>query len=123
MADPSSRRVYYRYLVQYPVIFSWESCVGEGLLTSISFKGYSVQCDQVAQLGGDVRVGVLLPDQKQALFIEGGTIKWVAGYQFGVEFVDLPLAARLRLNRVLREALIHRLKKRPLQQDHREVSV
>jgi hypothetical protein len=117
MSYPSFRRIYPRYQVEYPVIVGWESCVGEGHLTSLSLSGYSVQCDRVPQVGGAVRVGVLLPDQTQALFIEGGTIKWVAGRQFGVEFVELPLTARLRLHHTLRQALIHRLRSLAAQRD------
>jgi hypothetical protein len=47
--------------------------------------------------------------QTQALSIEGGRIKWVEDGQFGVEFQHLPLAARQRLNRTLRQALIQYL--------------
>lgn len=123
MAQHSSRRLYPRYPVQYPVIFGWESCVGEGRLTSLSLNGYSVQCDRAPQVGGTVRVGVLLPDQSQALFIEAGTIKWVAGRQFGVEFLELPLTARLRLHHTLRQALIQRLRSLAAQRDQPVVSV
>jgi hypothetical protein len=46
------------------------------------------------------------------LSIDLGTIKWVQGCQFGVEFLRLPLEARQRLNRVLRIELIEFLKSR-----------
>jgi hypothetical protein len=62
--------------------------------------------------GSDVRVSVLLPNQKPALSIDLGTIKWVQGHEFGVEFLRLPLEARQRLNRTLRVELIHLLKTR-----------
>jgi hypothetical protein len=57
-------------------------------------------------------VSVFFPNQIPALSIDLGTIKWVQGCQFGVEFLRLPLEARQRLNRTLRIELIQLLKTR-----------
>ena len=73
--------------------------------------------------GSHVRVSVLLPDQAQALTIELGTIKWVQGHQFGVEFVRLPEEARKRLNSRLRTELIHLLKSRSGKHEGQEFPV
>jgi hypothetical protein len=113
MAYQSYYRTYPRYPMQYPIIFKWVTCVGEGLLTNLSFSGCSVLCDHTPLVGAEVRVGILLPDQTQALSIESGTIKWVDDRRFGVEFHPLPLDARQRLNRTLRKALIYRLNLHP----------
>lgn len=113
MAYRSYYRTYPRYPTQYPIIFGWVSGVGEGLVTNLSFSGCTVQCDRRLLVGAEVRVSVLLPDRTQALSIESGTIKWVDGCQFGVEFQRLALDARQRLNHTLRNALIHRLKMHP----------
>jgi hypothetical protein len=107
MTDRSYRRNYLRYPMQYPVIFGWVSCVGEGLLSNLSFKGCSITCDRTPLVGAEVRVSLLLPGHRKALAIEGGTVKWAEGRLFGVEFHHLPLEARQRLNRTLRRALIH----------------
>ena len=109
MADLPYQRIYLRYPMQYPLIFGWASRVGEGCLTNLSFNGCSVLCDHTPLVGAEVRVSVLLPDQRQALSIEGGRIKWAEDGQFGVEFQHLPLEARQRLNRTLRHALIQYL--------------
>ncbi|MDX2253105.1 MAG: PilZ domain-containing protein [Nitrospira sp.] len=109
MADLPYQRIYLRYPMQYPLIFGWASRVGEGCLTNLSFNGCSVLCDHTPLVGAEVRVSVLLPDQRQALPIEGGRIKWAEDGQFGVEFQHLPLEARQRLNRTLRHALIQYL--------------
>ncbi len=113
MASRSYHRIYPRYPMQYPIIFGWASGVGEGHVTNLSFSGCTVQYDRSPLVGAEVRVSLLLPDRTQALSIEGGTITWVEGCQFGVEFQRLALDARQRLNRILREALIHRLKTHP----------
>ncbi|KXK07793.1 MAG: hypothetical protein UZ03_NOB001000169 [Nitrospira sp. OLB3] len=53
-----------------------------------------------------MRVSLLLPGHDSALSIELGKVKWVKGYEFGVEFVRMPLESRQRLNNRLRTELI-----------------
>ena len=108
---PSSyARTYPRFPFHCPVIFGGTSFIGEGILTNLSLMGCSVLCDRELLRGSDVRVSVLLPDQPSALPIDLGTVKWVQGHQFGVEFLRLPLEARQRLNGALRLELIRALK-------------
>lgn len=112
VASLSYSRIYPRYQVHFPIIFGGAPFIGEGVLTSLSFRGCSVLCDREVLRGSDVRVSILLPDQVQALTIECGTIKWVDGHQFGVEFLRVPDETRQRLNRRLRSELIHLLRVR-----------
>ena len=112
MAPHKYSRVYPRFPLFYPVIFGGAPFVGEGILSNLSLMGCSVMCDREVLCGSDVRVSVLLPHQTPALSIDLGTIKWVQGCQFGVEFLRLPLEARQRLNRMLRIELIEFLKAR-----------
>ncbi len=112
MAPPRYFRTYHRFPLHYPVIFGGAPFVGEGVLTNLSLKGCSILCDREVLCGSEVRVSILLPNQAQALSIELGTVKWVQGDQFGVEFLRMPLVARQRLNRTLRVELIQLLKSR-----------
>ncbi len=112
MAPLRYSRTYHRFPLFYPVIFGGAPFVGEGILSNLSLMGCSVMCDREVLCGSDVRVSVLLANQTPALSIDLGTIKWVQGRQFGVEFIRLPLDARQRLNRVLRIELIEFLKAR-----------
>jgi len=105
-------RTYHRFPLFYPVIFGGAPFVGEGILTNLSLMGCSIMSDREVLCGSDVRMSVLLPSQKPALSIELGTIKWVQGHEFGVEFLRLPLDARERLNSTLRMELIELLKTR-----------
>jgi hypothetical protein len=118
MAPPHYSRTYHRFPLFYPVIFGGAPFVGEGILINLSLMGCSVMCDREVLCGSDVRVSVLLPNQTPALPIDLGTIKWVQGCQFGVEFHRLPIEARQRLNRTLRIELIELLKARS---DRREL--
>ena len=69
-------------------------------------------CDREALCGSEVRVSMLLNNEPPALPVELGTIKWVKGNQFGVEFQRVPVDAQQRLNRLLRLELIEWLEKR-----------
>lgn len=110
MAPRPYSRTYHRFPLFYPVIFGGAPFVGEGILTNLSLMGCSVMSDREVLCGSDVRVSVLLPNQRPALSIELGTIKWVQGYEFGVEFLRVPFEARQRLNSTLRIELIELLK-------------
>ena len=112
MAPRPYSRAYHRFPLFYPVIFGGAPFVGEGILTNLSLMGCSVMSDREVLCGSEVRVSVLLPNQTPALSIDLGTIKWVQGHEFGVEFLRLPLEARQRLNGMLRTELIHLLKTR-----------
>ena len=109
MAPRHYSRTYHRFPLYCPVIFGGAPFVGEGFLTNLSLMGCSIMCDRGVLCGSDVRVSVLLPNQRPALSIDLGTIKWVQGHQFGVEFLRLPLEAQQRLNSTLRIELIHLL--------------
>ena len=123
VASLSYSRIYPRYQLHYPIIFGGAPFVGEGVLTNLSFSGCSVLCNREVLCGSDVRVSILLPDQAHALTIELGTIKWVQGHQFGVEFVRLPEETRQRLNSRLRTELIQLLKSRSWRNDVLELPV
>ena len=121
MAPPHYSRTYHRFPLHYPVVFGGAPFVGEGILTNLSLKGCSVLCDREVLRGSDVRVSVLLPDQRTALSIELGTIKWVQGEQFGVEFLRVPFEGRQRLNSMLRVELIQLLKARAARREMPEL--
>lgn len=112
MAPRRYVRTYYRFPLQYPVIFGGAPFVGEGVLSNLSLKGCSVTCDREALCGSEVRVSMLLNNEPPVLPVELGTIKWVKGNQFGVEFQRVPADAQQRLNRLLRLELIEWLEKR-----------
>ena len=112
MASSHYSRTYHRFPLRYPVIYGGAPFVGEGILNNLSLMGCSILSDREVLCGSQVRVSVLLPNQKPTLSIELGTIKWVQGNEFGVEFLRLHLAARKRLNNALRGELINLLKAR-----------
>jgi PilZ domain len=121
MAPPHYSRTYHRFPLHYPVIFGGAPFVGEGILNNLSLMGCSILCDREVLCGSKVRVSVLLPNQTPALSIDLGTVKWVQGEEFGVEFLRLPLEARKRLNNALRVELINLLKARSVRSEAPEL--
>ena len=117
MASSPYSRTYHRFPLRYPVIYGGAPFVGEGILNNLSLMGCSILSDREVLCGSQVRVSVLLPNQMQALSIDLGTVKWVQGEEFGVEFVRLPLEARKRLNNALRGELINLLKGRSVRNE------
>jgi hypothetical protein len=106
MAQFSHKRTYKRFPFHAPLIMGGEFHICEGMLRNLSMDGCSIVCDREVALGSKVRVNLLLPDQSSSLPIELGRVTWVQGRECGVEFIQLSLHARLRLNRTLRTALI-----------------
>ena len=121
MASSHYSRTYHRFPLHYPVIFGGAPFVGEGILNNLSLMGCSILSDREVLCGSQVRVSVLLPNQTQALSIDLGTVKWVQGEEFGVEFLRLPLEARKRLNNALRVELINLLKARSVRSEAPEL--
>ena len=109
MAHFSHTRSYKRFPFHSPLIVGGESCVCEGILRNLSMHGCSMVCDREFALGNKVRISLLLPDRTSALPIELGRVTWAKGRECGVEFMQLPLQSRLRLNRTLRIPLIQSL--------------
>lgn len=116
MPHTPNARTYKRFLFDAPLIIGGESFVCEGTLRNLSMYGCSIVCDRDIPLGSPVRVSFLLPDQLSALPIELGQIAWTQGHECGVEFLQLPQQARMRLNRTLRAALIQFLNARKNQE-------
>jgi hypothetical protein len=106
MAQFPHARTYKRFSFHAPLIVGGESHICEGMLRNLSMDGCSIVCDRELACDSKVRMNLLLPDQTSSLPIELGRVIWVQGRECGVEFIQLPLHARLRLNRTLRTALI-----------------
>lgn len=121
MASSHYSRTYHRFPLRYPVIFGGAPFVGEGILNNLSLMGCSILSDREVLCGSQVRVSVLLPNQAETLSIDLGTVKWVEGEEFGVEFLHLPLETRKRLNSALRGELINLLKSRSVKSEPPEL--
>jgi PilZ domain len=70
-------------------------CVGKGVVTNLSQSGMRVQGDHGVEPGLDLALRVTFADDGPPIEIKRATVRWVDGYDFGLDLVRLsPLAAK-----------------------------
>ena len=70
-------------------------CVGKGVVTNLSQLGMRVQGDHAVEPGLDLALRVTFADDDPPIEIERAMVRWVDGYDFGLDLVLVsPLAAR-----------------------------
>ena len=70
-------------------------CVGKGVATNLSQSGMRIQGDHAVEPGLDLVLRVTFADDGPPIEIERATVRWVDGYDFGLDLVLVgPLAAR-----------------------------
>jgi len=70
-------------------------CVGKGVATNLSQSGMRIQGDHAVEPGLDLALRVTFTDDDPPIEVERATVRWVDGYDFGLDFVQLaPLAVK-----------------------------
>jgi hypothetical protein len=70
-------------------------CVGKGVVTNLSQSGMRIQGDHAVEPGLDLALRVTFADDDPPIEVERATVRWVDGYDFGLDFDQLtPLAAK-----------------------------
>ena len=70
-------------------------CVGKGVVTNLSQSGMRVQGDHAVEPGCDLALRVTFADDGPPIEIERATVRWVDGYDFGLDLVLVsPLASK-----------------------------
>ena len=70
-------------------------CVGKGVVTNLSQSGMRVQGDHAVEPGLDLALRVTFADDRPPIEIERATVRWVDGYDFGLDLVLVsPFAAK-----------------------------
>ncbi|MEK7236739.1 MAG: PilZ domain-containing protein [Nitrospirota bacterium] len=70
-------------------------CVGKGVVTNLSQSGMRIQGEHAVEPGLDLALRLTLADDGPTIEIERATVRWVDGYDFGLDFVRVsPLAAK-----------------------------
>ena len=94
---PQKPRLAPRYQINCRAFFLSGGLEGEGLVNDLSKTGCQIQCPTVPEAGATLKVDLFLPDYPRPLKIERGTVCWVKGDRFGVEFVEIQASQRERL--------------------------
>ena len=78
----------YRRIPTWLVLYylSGES-VGKGIVTNLSRSGMRVQGDHAVEPGLNLGLRLTLEDNDTAIEIERATVRWVDGYDFGLDLV------------------------------------
>ena len=86
----------YRRIPTWRVLYYLSGeCVGKGVVTNLSQSGMRIQGEHAVEPGLDLALRLTLADDGPTIEIERATVRWVDGYDFGLDFVRLsPLAAK-----------------------------
>ena len=86
----------YRRIPTWRVLYYLSGeCVGKGVVTNLSQLGMRVQGEHAVKPGLELALRLTLADDGPTIEIERATVRWVAGYDFGLDLVRLsPLAAK-----------------------------
>ena len=85
------------------------STVGEGMITSLSAMGCSIETEDPLVPHQQLALRLLLPDKTGSLPIDAAEVKWVSGKRAGVEFLRVEREANLRLHSFVWDKMIERI--------------
>jgi PilZ domain len=95
--------------VSYPVMFSDDATIGEGMVTNLSVFGCTIECSDTVPERTRLLLRLILPDQNESLPIQQAEVRWVKGRQVGLRFGQLERAANLRLHIFVWDRMLERL--------------
>ena len=86
----------YRRIPTWRVLYYLSGeCVGKGVVTNLSQLGMRVQGEHAVKPGLELALRLTLADDGPTIEIERATVRWVEGYDFGLDLVLVgPLAAK-----------------------------
>lgn len=77
---------------------------GEGAILDISTHGCKATSAVPTKAGMTLRLSLFLPDHNWPLRVDQAVVRWVAGGEFGLEFVTIRMAQRERLRALVMKA-------------------
>jgi hypothetical protein len=96
----------YRRIPTWLVLYylSGES-VGKGIVTNLSRSGMRVQGDHAVEPGLDLGLRLTLEDNDTTIEIERATVRWVDGYDFGLDLVRLSPDVTMHIARLVSQQI------------------
>jgi hypothetical protein len=86
-------RPYRRVPSRYALHYLSADYVGKGVVTNLSQSGVRIQGEHAVEPGLCLALRIKLPNEGPTIEVERATVRWVEGYDFGMEFDRLsPLA-------------------------------
>ncbi|MEO8341947.1 MAG: PilZ domain-containing protein [Nitrospirota bacterium] len=75
---------------------------GEGQVLDVSGNGCLVESLVRVNVGDSLQLHLFLPEMDLSLRVSEGVVRWVRGFQFGVEFMTVNETHRARLHHCIR---------------------
>ena len=72
-----------------PVRYLFDSRAGEGVVKDLSLNGGSITGNAPVSVGMELGLQLFVPGDPKPLLLDGASVKWVKGSEFGVDF-DTP---------------------------------
>jgi len=96
----------YRRIPTWLVLYylSGES-VGKGIVTNLSRSGMRVQGDHAVEPGLDLGLRLTLEDNGTTIEIERATVRWVDGYDFGLDLVRFSPDVAMHIARLVSQQI------------------
>ena len=96
----------YRRIPTWLVLYylSGES-VGKGIVTNLSRSGMRVQGDHAVEPGLDLGLRLTLEDNDTTIEIERATVRWVDGYDFGLDLVRISPDVTMHIARLVSQRI------------------
>ena len=80
-------------------------CVGKGVVTNLSQLGMRVQGDHAVEPGLDLALRIKFAEDGPPIEIERATVRWVDGYDFGLDLVRFSPDAAMHIARVVSQQI------------------
>src|SRR5215213_3774772 len=90
-----------RIPLKSPAVFAVKEEVGQGRVLNLTNPGCLIESSVVVKQGDYLKLKLLLDGLKSPLLVTGGAVRWTKGTQFGVEFIEMTEAERLKLDQFL----------------------
>jgi hypothetical protein len=90
-----------RISLKSPAVFAVKGVIGQGRVLNLTNPGCLIESSVVVKQGDYLNLKLLLGGLKSPLLVTGGAVRWTNGVQFGVEFIEMTEAERLKLDHFL----------------------
>jgi len=100
-----TNRQYVRVAAKFPVTFVISRLRQEGTVTEIALGGCSLEVNVVLAIGAKFRMDILISENEPPLVVDQALVRSVRPTGFGIQFMEIQEAEKVRLGRILEKLL------------------
>jgi hypothetical protein len=100
-----TNRQYVRVAAKFPVTFVISKLTQEGTVTEIALGGCSLEANVVLAIGAKFKMEILISESEPPLVVDQALVRSVRPTGFGIQFMEIQDAEKVRLGRVLEKLL------------------